>query len=532
MTWGTYAHRVEEGLPEAERARLASRLEPATPSTTVATVVRRSGPPPVRAVLDLQRSAGNRAVLQLLRRDVAVQRQDEEEYGDAGSSWATNEEAPAGSYSADDYSSGETYGPPPPPEWGDGGGGGDGGGTGGGGDAAASEWSSGGGGGGSGGGEASGGGGEPAPADEGSSWWPFGGGEETPRNEPGESAPGGDEGGGSSWWPFGGGEETPSGDEGGGSSWWPFGGGDEAPGGDDGGGSSWWPFGGEDTPRNEPGEGGDDEGPSQDDIDRKIAEGESGSEKDVFIPMGGGPNPVASSPAGNLGGFHDDGAVGTVPVGPSGKLEDPADAMNPHAFIRGGQTGTVAWAGGGGEGLGPKGNQGSGSLQSEIEPEYDYNWGGPFSKASSFVKHSTGVVDVHRSYVSSKPGDQGNGWWVSEAAANALTAHERKHVERAKDLYDRIIGPMEAKIADSATYGRERAYLGSTAKNELRLHIDWPRTVKKFKDEDMLENAPNNRVDNEDVGSPHYPEPRNDPRVIEGKRYEFWEIMHGEKPPP
>jgi hypothetical protein len=545
MTWANYAHRVEEGLPDGARARLAMRAEPATATPVVA---RRPGPPHVRAVLDLQRAAGNRAVVQLLRRDVPIQRQDEE-YEDAGAGWSTNEGAPAGSYSADDYSSGEAYGPPPPPEWSDGSGGSDAGqswasgeseettepagGGGGGGGGGGSEWSSAGGGG-SGGGEATGGGGEPAPADEGSSWWPFGGGEETPRNEPGESAPGGDEGGGSSWWPFGGGEETPAGDDGGGSSWWPFGGGgEEAPGGDDGGGSSWWPFGGDDTPRNEPGEEPEDR--PQDDIDQKIAEGESGSETDVFVPMGGGPNPIAKSdaiPAARPGGFHDDGNVGTVPVGRRAEDEDPADAMNPHAFIRGGRTGTIAWAGGGGEGLGPKGDQGSGSLQTEIAPEYDYHWGGPFTNASSFVEPSTGVVDVHRSYKSSKPGDQGNGWWVSEAAANALTAHEQKHVARSSDLYDRIIEPMTVKIRDSATWGKERAYLGSDAKAALKVRIDWANTVKKFKDEDMAENAPNNRVDNEDVGAPHYPEPRKDPRVIEGKLYEHWEIMHGEKPPP
>jgi len=512
MTWGHYAHRVDEALPGPDRARLAGLMRLPEPAVTLDG--HRPGPPHVRAVLDLQRAAGNRAVVQLLRRDATLQRQDEEDE-DPGAGWATNEEGPAADYSSDN-GSGETYGPPPPPGWGDQGG------------DAGQAWSSGeaapatepGGGGGGGGGDAGGGGGagESAPTGEdggGSSWWPFGG-EDTPRTEPGESAPGGDAGGGSSWWPFGGG-------------------GEEAPGGDDsGGGSSWWPFGGEDTPRNEPGE--EDPGErSEEDVDRKIAEGESGSEKDVFVPMGGGPNPIAHSEptsTASLGGFHDDGSAGIVPVGARPEDENPSEAMNPHAFIRGGQTGTIAWAGGGGEGLGPKGNQGSGSLQSEIEPEYDYHWGGPMTNASSFVVPSTGVVDVHRSYVTSKPGDQGNGWWVSEAAANALTAHEQKHVARASALYDRILEPMTVKIANSATWGKEKDYLGSKAKTALRIHIDWANTIKKFKDEDIAENAPNNRVDNEDVGAPHYPVPMQNPKVIEGKQYEHWEVMQGEKPPP
>jgi hypothetical protein len=251
--------------------------------------------------------------------------------------------------------------------------------------------------------------------------------------------------------------------------------------------------------------------------------------------MGGGPNPIAktdSISAPDPGGFHDGGNVGTVPVGSRAEDEDPAEAMHPRAFIRGGQTGTIAWAGGGGEGLGPKGNQGSGSLQSEIEPEYDYHWGGPKTNASSFVVPSTGVVDVHRSYVTSAAGDQGNGWWVSQAAATALTAHEQKHVARAKEVYDRILEPMTVKIANSAVYGKEKAYWGSEAKAALKAHIDWANTLKKFKNEDQAENAPNNRVDNEDVGAPHYPVPMKTPRTIEGKQYEHWEVMPGEKPPP
>ena len=525
MTWGHYARDPEWGVPEVARARLAKGVGPLG-----STASQRPGAPHVQAILDLQRSVGNAAVARLLRPRVVgapaapiVQRQDEE-YEDGGQSWGTDEEAASSSYSADDYSSGEAYGPPPPPEWGEaapaeaaptGGGGG-------------SDWSGGGG----------GGGGEEAPAQEapttggsgeggGSSWWPFGGGggggsgggEEAPTQE----APSGDEGGGSSWWPFGGGsEEKPSDDEGGGSSWWPFGGGDEKPAGgdDEGGGSSWWPFGGGDE------EAGEEEGgPSAEDIARKIAEGETGSESDEFVPMGGGARPVAGA-----GGFHDDGSAGTQPYAGAATLgEDPED-LHPHAFMPGGATGTVTWSGGGGEGKGPKGNQESGSFTNEVVPKYDSTWGGIRTNASAFVASGTGTVDVHRSFVTSASGDQGNGWWVSPRAAAALTAHEQKHVTKSGMVYGNTIQPMLDRIASSAAYGREISYWGSDARLLVKQKVDWPGSLRKFKDDDQAWNAPNNMVDNEDIGAPHYPRNMEGPKTIEGKEYKFYAIMNDEKP--
>ena len=316
-----------------------------------------------------------------------------------------DEEAVSSSYSSGDSGTGETYGPPPPPEWGD-----EGGQSYASGEEAPAEAAP----------TGSGrrlrvvrrrrrrrrfGGGRPAeekeaPAQEapsgdsgGSSWWPFGGGggggSGGGEEAPGQEAPSGDEGGGSSWWPFGGGDEKPAGggDEGGGSSWWPFGGGDEKPagGGDEGGGSSWWPFG-----------GGDEERarrrakrkavPRPRTSARKIAEGETGSESDEFVPMGGGARPVAGP-----GGFHDDGSAGIQPyAGAATRGEEPEDPLHPHAFMPGGATGTVTWSGGGGEGKGPKGNQESGSFTNEVVPKYDSNWGGIRTNASAFVESGNG----------------------------------------------------------------------------------------------------------------------------------------------
>ena len=389
MTWGQRARHVDEGLPEAERARLARLVSPDVPGRS-----RSSAPPHVRAALDLQHTAGNAAVVQLIRAaragagggQVVAQRQDEDEE-DAGQSWASDETS-SSSYAGGEAGGEAAYGPPPPPDSGDAGGGGQswasgeaepaggeepatepatGGGAGGGG----SDWSGGGG-----GAEGGGGGGGAAPV--------------------GEEAPGGDEGGGSSWWPFGGGEETP---------------GQEAPGGG-GGGSSWWPFGGGDDEApaggEEPGQGeaGDH---SADEQQAKMDEGEIGVVSDPFVPTSGSPVHGASGDRSGAGGFHDGGRRGTVPFRAE-TAEDHEDGV-PHAITTGGKTGTRVWGGGGG--AGPKGNQHTGTFSKQVEPKYDTDWGGIATNASAWVIAGTGIFDVHRDYMTSDAGDQGNGWWVS-----------------------------------------------------------------------------------------------------------------------
>ena len=128
----------------------------------------------------------------------------------------------------------------------------------------------------------------------------------------------------------------------------------------------------------------------------KEAEGEHGSETDEYVPTGGGGFPVAGAGPSSLAGFSDGGRQGTVPFHP----EPPnANDLRPHAFVNGGKSGTKAWAGGGG--AGPKGNQQAGSIQNQVPPEYESEWGGPLTNASAWVKDGTGVADVTRSYVTS-----------------------------------------------------------------------------------------------------------------------------------
>jgi hypothetical protein len=448
---------------------------------------------PVGTMLGLQRLAGNAAVVSLLQRRtqwvptaraggrfggvstapvLSVQAQEDEE-------WATDEtgaepEASGGS----EWSS--ASGSPA-------------GGSAGGGEGAADS---------GGGGEGGGGGGDSGGGEGGGGGATWEGGES-------ESAGGGEAGG-----------EEPAGAEEP-SWWWPFGGEDESAGGGEGGGE-----GGEETA----GEESAEEEHSPEDMAAKEAEGEIPPEQDVTVPMSGGPQPYAAADAGS-GGFHDGGRVGTAPFAPEmlGQRE-PEEHQQPHAFLGGGRTGTAPWSGGG-PNNGPHGNQGVGSLQTEIEPKYDTAWGGIKTNADAWVIRGTGIVDVARDYVSSKSGDQGNGWWVSPAAAGALETHEQKHIQNAKGLYGSYLQPMLDRVADSANLGKGKTYYSKDARAALARRIGWEQALKDFKSNDTSYNGNNGQVDTEDIGQPHYPRPQKGPRSIGGKEYDNYLIM-GSEPDP
>ena len=63
------------------------------------------------------------------------------------------------------------------------------------------------------------------------------------------------------------------------------------------------------------------------------------------------------------------GRVGTVRVGDA---PQPGEEGCPTAFVAGGRTGSVRWAGGGG--AGPHGNQRVGSMQKHVSPVYKAEW--------------------------------------------------------------------------------------------------------------------------------------------------------------
>jgi hypothetical protein len=511
-------HALFTHAPAGERDREELRAVRADQPSAVA-----AGPTqgPWSVVLGLQRSAGNAAVTRMLegrgsstatvmpfggrRRSpvvpISVSRQaDDDEWGESSSEWSSGGESESGGGS--EWSSGETGGgyggdsaepeQSPGAEWS-------------GGDAGGSEpetspgaeWSGAESGGGSGGGES-----EASPGAE----WSGGG---------SGGGPGSEWSGGGS----GGGEEQTGDDSG---SWWPFGGGDEESEGDSG--PSWWPFGGDEESEEDEGEHSDE------DIDGKMAEGESGTESDVYVPTGGGPPPHAATTSGS-GGFHDGGRQATVPFGVPIDMSDPDEALHPHAFTGGGRAGTIPWSGGGKFG-GPKGNQGTGAIAvPEVVPEYDSSWGGLFSNADAWVRSGTGVADVYRDYSTTDPGDQGNGWWVSARAASALDAHEQRHVTASKSVYDSTIQPALDRIAKSGPVGKGKAYLQSTARELLRRFVGWEGALKRFKEDDAAYNADQGQIDIQDVGSPGYPVPMHGPRTIQGKEYESYLIM-GSEPDP
>ena len=265
---------------------------------------------------------------------------------------------------------------------------------------------------------------------------------------------------------------------------------------------------------------------SQADQDAKAAEGEDITGTDERVPMEGGPPPSAV-----VGRFIDGGRRATVPFETATSSDpDPAEALVPHAYVGGGRTGGAAWAGGG-PGKGPKGNQGTGSLQTESEPKYDTRGNGLRTNADVWVRAGTGIVDVKRDYITSDAGDQGNGWWISAKAAASLEAHEQRHVASAKEVYENKIQPVLDRVADSAKLGKGITYWSKDAVPLLQQKIGWKYALDQFKEADQQSNANQGIVDLNDYGSSHYPRNMKGPRKIAGKDYDNYLIM-GDEPDP
>ena len=316
--------------------------------------------------------------------------------------------------------------------------------------------------------------------------------------------------------PAHGGDEAPApqGEDDGGDDGGEGGGSGESPAvddGDDGGGEG----GGGASGEGESADGGDGgenpDGYTPEQIAQKEAEGEVTAE-DPMVPMAGGAPPAAVSAG---AGFHDGGRRAIVPFGsldPS--AVDPEEASHPHAYTGGGRTGSVSWSGGG-PGAGPKGNQGSGSIQAESVPRYDTRSNGPFSKADAWVIPGSAVADVTR----------------SAQAATALEAHEQRHVASSRDLYGSTIQSAFDKIADSEAHGKGTMYWASDAVVLLSRWIGWKDALQSFKDQDASWNAPQGEIDQRDYGSAGYPRNMKGPRTIGGKEYQNYLIM-GSEPDP
>jgi hypothetical protein len=275
---------------------------------------------------------------------------------------------------------------------------------------------------------------------------------------------------------------------------------------------------------------------TQDHVPSRAARKEKRAERDAPpeieepVEVGDGAPPIADASPGT--GFQDARRVGTVPFGETPVRNISGDEETgppePHAFAAGGRTGTRAW--GGGAGAGPKGNQPVGSLE-KVDPVYESAWGGPLTNASAWVAEGTGTVAVKRDYVSSSPGDQGNGWYITDKAAAALEAHERRHVAKSRDSYVDRIQPVLDRILNSYNYGKEIAYRSVVATALVRRYVNWPASIKAFVDDDTAWNAKYARVDLEDQASSGYPR-QIGPGKVNGKDFKNRLKLPTEPSPP
>jgi hypothetical protein len=212
-------------------------------------------------------------------------------------------------------------------------------------------------------------------------------------------------------------------------------------------------------------------------------------------------------------GFTDGGQTGTVAHGG----EDGHDhSAQPHAFTDGGQTGTVVWGGGGGAGA--RGNEAAGSIQSQVAPEYQAKANPDSKDADAWVKPGTGKVGVTRSWVGIASGDQGNGWFVTPAAATRINAHELLHVASSKGHYNTNLKPLEDRVADK-TLGMGVAATPELAIAHLKTVIKWPESITAFQTNDKADNKPMGPVDTNDLASGTYPVDSG-PGTVGGKNYQ------------
>jgi hypothetical protein len=214
---------------------------------------------------------------------------------------------------------------------------------------------------------------------------------------------------------------------------------------------------------------------------------------DDLVPDPGLPAPDLTTPV--AVGFVDGGMAGTVPFGDStGTL----DLNCPHAFVDGGMTGTVVWSGGGGAGA--HGNEGVGSIQTQIPPTYAATAGPTAGKFSSTIAAGTGVLSVTRSWIGAFAGDQGNGWYLTAAAVTKVNNHERNHVASTRGLYAAHLTPLELRIANPAL-GVDAGATAAAAIAAHRTAINWVPSISAFQTADTAANKPGGTIDAADVAA-------------------------------
>ena len=211
----------------------------------------------------------------------------------------------------------------------------------------------------------------------------------------------------------------------------------------------------------------------------------------------GAENAVTAPPV----GFVDAGRTGTRRYG------DPDDGprLAPRAFTNGGQTGTVVWAGGGGAGA--HGNEGAGSIQTQVAPIYDAAANATPPKFDGWVRAATGTIAVTRSWVGINSGDQGNGHYVTPAAAARINLHETLHAASTSVLYAAYLAPLEARIV-AYRQGGSGVNIGTDAADaqaRVQTAVSWAASLTAFQTADLASNRPGGPVDTTDVASGTYP---------------------------
>jgi hypothetical protein len=220
---------------------------------------------------------------------------------------------------------------------------------------------------------------------------------------------------------------------------------------------------------------------------------------DELVPDPGGPAPDTApgeaAGGGTAGGFHDLGMVGTRAFG---EAEEARYARHPHAFTDGGRTGTVPWAGGGGAGA--RGNEPAGSIQVQVPPTYTATAGPGPGMFSSAITAGTGRLGVTRSWLGVVSGAQGNGRWVSVAAAALINTHETHHVASTRALYTTHLTPIETRVANAAL-GQNAGGTGPAAIAAHQAAIAWQPGITAFQSADTAANAPGGTVDAADIAA-------------------------------
>lgn len=200
-------------------------------------------------------------------------------------------------------------------------------------------------------------------------------------------------------------------------------------------------------------------------------------------------------------GFVDLGRQGTALYGDA---SSSSNAARPRAFVNGGRTGTVVWAGGGGAGA--HGNEAAGSIQAQVAPVFDSSPPtAAGNDAKAWVRAGTGTISVTRSWVGINSGNQGNGHFVTAGAAARINSHETQHVANSQANYTAALAPLEARVAARRAATPLLGASAAAAIAALQANINWAATVTSFQTADSAANAPGGSVDTADLGSGTYP---------------------------